>query len=178
MGSPKTREIAGLVWTYDHARNRWATPCGLAAYRWSYGQGIWMGYHVSGSYRSLTAACKAEVAHREATRAAPTLTAADDTATENGPAAQSASPTLEPEEIDRMLGEATPPAMDEVVLAPFPWQAWPDPPAVWTATPRPDPIAEEREAQRRDAVAYYRNLAGWALAALVLAALCSGVLRG
>lgn len=111
MGKPLTREIAGLVWTYDGIGGEWATPCGLRA--WRCRDGRFTGGEADGYHPTLTAACEAEVAHREAMRASPTL----------------------------------------------------------------DPLADEREAQRRDERAYYRNLAGWALAALVLVALCSGVLR-
>lgn len=136
MGKPPTREIAGLVWTYDPERMEWRTPCGLCVGKDFHDEKFrFRGWDTHGLYLTLTAACEAEVAHREATRA---------------------SPTLDPGELDRMLGEVTPA----------------NPPAQV-----PDPLTAEREAQRRDERAYYRNLAGWAVAAMVLAALCSGVLR-
>lgn len=150
MGKPPTREIAGLVWTWKPDYETWTTETGLYVIRYDAPPGFPGGtdYFAPGPdelFGKLSDACEAEVrwaaeresaevAHREATKA---------------------SPTLEPAELDRMLGDPTP--------------ALPDPVAQ---------EAEEREAQRRDERAYYRNLAGWAVAGLLLVALCSGVLRG
>lgn len=135
MGKPPTREIAGLVWTYDGAV--WCSGDHLII-RYEDDKGI-VDYLATGPddmFTRLADACEAEVRW-----------AAKQDAVE---AATKASPTLTPGELDRMLEGVTPA----------------DAPAV------------EHEAQRADTRAYYRNLAGWAVAALILVALCSGVVRG